>query len=72
MRIQTRALTSPSSSTGTSNCEFIIGRIGEVAAGIEIAAGGAADIAAGAELARQFGLKMPVATVRSCSEAVLS
>ena len=39
--------------------ELIVGRIGERAPDVEGAAGGAADIAAGAELLRQRGLKDP-------------
>ena len=52
--------------------QAVIGRIGQRPARIEDAARGAADIAAGAVLRGQRGLSMPVSTVRSCSEAVLS
>ena len=52
--------------------EPVIGRIADGAARIEGAAGGAAHIAAGAELAASAGVSMPVPTVRSCSEAVSS
>ena len=53
---------------------MIVGRIAESPGGRRNARpDGAADIAAGAELPREFRLAaMPVATVRSCSEAVLS
>ena len=53
MRIQTRALTSPACSTGTSNCELVVGRVAGRAARVEVAARGAADIAAGGELPRE-------------------
>ncbi len=52
MRTQMRASTSPAVSTGTSKRRLIIGRIGQVAAAVEVAARGAADIAAGGPLLR--------------------
>ncbi len=53
MRTQTRALTSPSVAHRHLEGERVIGRVAGDAARIEGAAGGAADIAAGAELPRQ-------------------
>ena len=46
--------------------------VSRASARIEISARRAPDIAAGAELARNSGFTMPVVTVRSCNEAVLS
>ena len=52
--------------------ELVVGRVADRFARIEGAARGAADIAAGAEGARERRREMPVVTVRSWSEAVLS
>ena len=72
MRIHTRALTSPAVSTGTEKVQFIVWRVARRFPHVEIATAGAPDIAGSAELAREFGATIPVPTVRSCNEAVLS
>ena len=55
MRIQTRALTSPAVEDRHGEFELVVGRVARRLARIETAAAGAADIAAGAELPREFG-----------------
>ena len=57
MRIQTRALTSPSCEHRHVELQRVVGRIAGRAARVEGAARGAADIAAGAELPRELGLE---------------
>ena len=75
MRIQTRALTSPSCQHRHIEAQLVIRRIADRPARIEVASRRAADIAAGAEAARQFGATGcrcppcdPAAT-RSCRRA---